>query len=299
MTLAVVGMLAAPLARGWTYQDGDVLLIFRESGFNDVEFDLGNISQFVNAPGGSSVLVTNWDVSLTTNTFGSDLTGVSVILAATTSRTNATLAAWLSSANSNLTPLDVTPSAWQAGLWSPIDSIGTRPSTYLVPAAGATAYSIDPEGTYALASYDQIVSDNGVNLTSLAEFGGNASFPVEQVIPGTFTFWEIQPSIALPKPQATQVGSFTITAGGGLTFTAGTPPLAITITGFAQAGAVSTVTFNTSAGGNYWLAYTNGLNAAATSWPLVAGPVAGNGNNQSLSYTNLDANGFYQVVRTP
>ena len=224
---------------------------------------------------------------------------MSVILAATTSRTNATLAAWLSSADSNLTPLDVTPSAWQAGLWSTIDSSAPGHQLTWCRAAGATAYSIDPEGSYALASYDQIVSDNGVNLTSLAEFGGNASFPVEQVIPGTFTFWEIQPSIALPKPQATQVGSFTITAGGGLTFTAGSPPLAISISGFVQVGAVSTITFNTSAGGNYWLAYTNGLSAAASAWPLVAGPVAGNGNNQSLSYTNLDANGFYQVVRTP
>jgi hypothetical protein len=34
------------------YQDGDVLLIFRENGFDDVEFDLGNISQFLNQPNG-------------------------------------------------------------------------------------------------------------------------------------------------------------------------------------------------------------------------------------------------------
>jgi len=296
--LALLGLLAAPLARGWTYQDGDVLLIFRESGFNDVEFDLGNISQFANAPTGL-VAVTNWDASLVTNTFGSDLTGVSVIVAATTSRTNANLAAWLSSAGPNLVPRDVTPSAWQASLWGIIDSIGTRPATYLVPPAGATSYSIDPDGTYALASYDQIVSANGVDLPSLAELGGNAAFPVEQVIPGTFKFWEIQPSTALPKPQATLVGNFTITAAGALEFTAGTLPSTITISGFVRAGEVSTVTFNTASGGNYWLAYTNALGAAASTWPLVAGPVAGDGNHQSLSHTNLDAQGFYKVVSTP
>jgi hypothetical protein len=41
-------VLAAPLARAWVYHDGDVLLIFRENGFDDIEFDLGNISQFLN-----------------------------------------------------------------------------------------------------------------------------------------------------------------------------------------------------------------------------------------------------------
>ena len=55
--LAGLVLLATPSARAWPYQDGDALLIFRESGFNDVEFDLGNVSQFLNKPNGYTAAV--------------------------------------------------------------------------------------------------------------------------------------------------------------------------------------------------------------------------------------------------
>src|SRR6266705_5539168 len=78
-------LLATPLARAWTYSDTDTLLIFRASGFNDVEFNIGNVSQFTNLSAGTTITVSGWDASLVTGTFGPDLTGVSVIIAATTS----------------------------------------------------------------------------------------------------------------------------------------------------------------------------------------------------------------------
>jgi hypothetical protein len=294
----VASGLAAFAANGaWPYQDGDALLIFRESGYNDVEFDLGNVGQFLNQSNGYSVIVTNWDLDLVTNTFGADLTGVSVILAATESRTNSTKTAWLSGPLPNTTAYNVTPSAWQANLWSIIDAIGTRPVIYEVPPAGTSSYSIAPGGTYAVASYDNIVSGDGANTASIAKFGGNAPFTVEQVIPGSFEFWGIQPSTSQPKPPDSLVGIFTITADGTLTFVAGPPPS--TIVGLTLSSGVSAVTFSTTIGGQYWLAFTNTLGAPVSQWPLVSGPIPGDGNNDSLTYTNVTANGFYTIIQTP
>ena len=55
LTLASLALLSATQAQAWTYNDGDTLLIFRESGFNDVEFNLGNISQFTNLASGTTI----------------------------------------------------------------------------------------------------------------------------------------------------------------------------------------------------------------------------------------------------
>jgi hypothetical protein len=299
--LAWLAVLATPLARGGTYQDGDVLLIFREAGLDDVEFDIGTISQFLDHTSGYTAPVTGWDAALATNTFGSDLTGVSVIVAATTSWTNAGRTSWLSSSDSVTSVNDVTPSAWQSGLWSIIDSVGTRPATYNVPPASSSAYVIDPGGSYRPASYDYIVTAGGVNGTAISQLGGNAAFTVEEVIPGTFGFWQIQPTNAIPKPSATFVGSFTIDTGGNLTFVAGAPQTTQPeIVSVARAGSISTVSFTSVASGNYSLVYTNALGGAISTWPVVSGPIAGNGGTESLSHTNsADTAGFYGVLRSP
>src|ERR1700722_11469911 len=97
LTIALLALEAAPLARAWSYNDGDLLLIFREASHNDVEFDLGNINT-VNMLGhtnGFTTTVTGWNAGLVTSTFGSDLTGVSIILAAATSQANPTPTAWI------------------------------------------------------------------------------------------------------------------------------------------------------------------------------------------------------------
>ena len=299
LSAAALALWAAAGRAAWNYQDGDVLLIFRESGFNDVEFDIGGIGQFLNQPNGLTTNITGWDPSVVTSTFGGDLTGVRVIVAATTSWTNATKTSWLSSSLPNTTAYAVTPSVWQQDLWSVIDSIGTRPVIYSVPASGLTSYSIDPGGSFRVAAYDQIVDGNGVNASALAEFGGNAPFVVEQTIPGTFLFWGIQPSTANPKPADSLVGSFTITTNGLLSFVAGAP--GSTITGIFRPGEnESDITFSTIVGGQYSLAYTNQLGAPVSTWPVVAGPVTGNGSSATLAHTNAtDAAGFYEVIRSP
>ena len=300
ISLVALALLSAPLARAWTYTNGHALLVFRLSGFNNVEFDLGDISQFVGKPNGYTANVTGWDSNLVTSVFGSDLSGVSVILAATTADTNASPAAWLSSGDPDAVPHDYSFPTWRNNLYSTINAIGSRPLTYIVPTTNASAYSIDPGGTYRLASYDYIVSGGGVNSGAIPQFGGNVSFPVEKSIPGSFGFWQITPGSS--SQAGTYIGTFTIDAGGNLSFTAG--PLSVvvappTILSINRTNTLNTVTFTTVNGGNYSLVYSTDATGNGTGWSIVSGPVAGDGANHSLTHTTADANGFYRVVRTP
>ena len=316
MAMFLVLALAAPPARAWVYQDGDVLLIFRENGFDDVEFDIGNISQFLNQPNGSSSTVGGWDVTPVLDVFGPDLTGVSVIVLATTSKTNSTLSSWVSGPEPDTTAYSVTPTAWQSSLYAIINSLGTRPVIYAIPTANSSSpggalpspdnngYEFDPTAAYQIASYDWIVSStislgNAVNPNTayLPSLGGKSPFIVESVVPTSFDFWQIQPSTSTPAPPDTYVGQFSITTNGILTFVAGPP--APSILGITQTGNVSEVSFTTVVGGHYSLVSTNTLGAPVSQWPVVSGPIPGDGLSDSLSVTSSNATGFYQVVRSP
>jgi hypothetical protein len=308
LIVAALALMSAPAAKAWSYQDGDVLLIFRESGFNDIEFDLGNISQFLNHPNGYTAAVTGWDASLVANTFGPDLTGVSIALLATTARsstiTNET--AWLSAVEPNTTTYNVNPSAWQARLFSVIHAIGTAPETYL-PANSGNSYSIptssDPT---AVASYDNVVSADGtlgplsylfLGTSIPLPLGGNAAFNVEQIIPGSFELWGIQPGLNNPQAPGAFVGTFTVATNGALTFVAGPSPSSIL--GLSRSGSTNSVAFSTTVSGHYQLAYTNSLGKAGGAWPVVTGTIPGDGFVHTLSHTSSDSSGFYRVERTP
>src|ERR1700690_302531 len=101
-SLALLALLATPPARAWSYSDGDLLLVFRESGHKNIEDDLGSVSNLLGQANGYTTTITGWDASLITTEFGSDLTGVKVVLAATTSSTSANETAWISSADPNV-----------------------------------------------------------------------------------------------------------------------------------------------------------------------------------------------------
>ncbi len=299
VSLAILAVLSVASAKAWNYTNGDVLLIFRLSGFNDVEYDIGNISQFTALPSGSTISVSGWNRGVVTGVFGSDLTGVSVIVASTTADSSGSPSSWLSSGDSTATPHDYSFPTWRNNLFSTISAVGTRPLTYLVSSNSPAAYSIDPGGTFRLASYDYTVTGGGINSGAIQELGGNVSFNVEQAIPGSFGFWQIAPGSSTQT--GTYVGTFTIDASGNLSFTAG--PLSVvsppTILSIGRTNTVNTVTFTTVAGGNYWLTYSNALSGANTNWPTVSGPISGDGSNHSLNHTTTDSSGFYRVVRTP
>ena len=319
LTLAVLAVAAPSLTRAWTYNDGDVLLIFRESALpgtypspnNDVEFDLGSITNFLGKTNGYTTTVTGWTLSDVTAVYGSDLTGVSVVLIAATSPTNASPTAyfsaalpqsfWLNGVEPYNTAYNVSPSVWQ-GFWTKINSIGTRPGLYLPASQQTASYSFAPS---SILSYDRIVSSDNyvaagaqslINTDWLPQFGGFAPFTVEGVAPGSFGFLAVPSSTAAVKPRDTYIGTFTIDNLGNLTFTAG-PPTPV-VTGIARSGNTSTVSFSTGLSGNYSLVYTNKL-GGSTNWPAVGGSLVGDGNTNSLTYTSADTAGYYRVVRTP
>jgi hypothetical protein len=293
LTLAALGLLATLPAQAWTYSDGDLLLIFRESGHNNVEFDLGSVSNYLGKPNGYTTTVTGWDLSLVTSVFGTDLTGVKVVLLATTSPTNANPTAWLSSAEPNTTAYNVGGPAWTANLHGTINAIGSRPIyPFNVPPNEANAYSIDPGGHYRAASYDYTVS--GGNFNFISKLGGNAPFTVEQAAPGFLDFWAIQPTTTYPNPPPDYlVGTFTITSNGILKFIAG--PRASSIIGVARSGNVSTVQFTTTVGNTYSVAYTNKLGGAVATWPVDVGTVTGDGKINSINHTSSGSAEFYRV----
>jgi len=316
--LAGLAVLSVVHAKAWNYKDGDVLLIFRESAIpatypspnNDVEFDLGSVTNFLGKTNGYTVTVTGWDITKVQAVYGSDLTGVSVVLVAATSPTNASPTAyfsaatpqdyWLNGIEPYNTAYNVSPSVWQ-GFWTKINSIGTRPGLYLPPSQQTAAYSFAPS---SVLSYDHIVASdnyikagtqNTINADWLPQFGGFAPFTIEGVAPGSFGFVAVASSTAATKPLDSYIGTFAIDASGNLTFTAG-PPSPV-ITGITRTGSLDTISFSTALGGSYSLIYTNKF-AGSGSWPGVSGSLTGDGNVNSLTHQNTDSAGFYKVVRT-
>ncbi len=289
-TFALLALLATPAARAWTYTDGDLLLVFRGNGHPDIEFDLGSVTNFLGQTNGYTTAVTGWDVGLVTGEFGTDLTGVNVILLATTSLSDANPTAWLSSAEPNTTAYRGNLSDWSSNLHGIISVIGNKPiTTPALTPTEANAYSINAA---AKQSYDYIVSNGSGNFVS--QFGGHAPFIVEQAAPGLLDFWAIQPTNALQVPDKL-IGTFTITANGVLTFVAG--PRASNIIGITRSGNVSALQFTTTVGNTYSVAYTNTLGGPVSTWPVDGTMLIGDGNVNTLNHTNTtDNTEFYNIT---
>lgn len=291
LTLALLALQATPQARAWGYKDGDLLLVFRNSSHNNVEYDLGSVSNFLGYANGYTTTVTGWDTSVATTEFGADLTGVKVILLATTSPANPTPTAWVSSTEPNTTAYNGSQSDWDA-LYGAINGIGSRPIyPFNLPATGSptNAYVISPSSG---ASYDYTVG--GALGLGIPKLGGYAKFTVEQAIPGSLDFWAVQPSAIYPNPPPDKlIGTFTIAANGVLTFIAG--PRAANITEVTHFGNVSAIKFTTTVGNTYSLGYTNTLGGAVATWPVDVNTLVGDGRINTINHTNPSSVEFYNI----
>ena len=296
LTLAALGLLALPQARAWTYSDGDALLIFRD-GVYDVEFDLGNVSQFTGKTNGYTVPVTNWSSNLVVSTFGS-LTAspngpVTVLLVASTPAN-----AWVTSIDPNITAYQQGPATF-SGIYGAVNGVGNYPLSYNVPTNSvpqsyelAVSGSSGVAGRYKYASYDYIVSGGTYNgVTSL---GYNVPFIDETTIPGSLDFWLLAPNPSTTQTPDNLVGTFSIDADGVLTFVAG--PRASTITGLNHAGDVSAIQFTTTVGNTYSVSYTNTLGGPVATWPVDTNTLIGDGKVDTLNHTNSgDPAEFYRI----
>lgn len=116
--LAAATLLSAPPARAWIYKDGDVLLVFRKSG-QDIEYDIGSVTNFLGKANGYTTTVSNWDPTQLTGAVTTFIGAKAVLLA--TGPTN-----YLTSPEPNTAAYNI--DAQEAdGLHGVINAIGTAP----------------------------------------------------------------------------------------------------------------------------------------------------------------------------
>lgn len=202
-----------PNARAFTYTDGDLLLVFRKSTFNDVEFNLGTVSNYLNKANGTVLTVTNFRLSAVTANFNNNLNGVTISLVAATTPTDTLRRAWVTDPDTNSVRFDITGSR-QSAIWSKVNGVGAQAVN--ADSSVTNEYIINPS---ASSAYTYIVSTAGGN--DPATLSGAVLFSVDSTVPSPLRFFELKVSAVTPKPDALQVGTFNITVGGVLTFTAG------------------------------------------------------------------------------
>jgi hypothetical protein len=294
--LAAISILGfAPFAQAFTYNPGDVLLVFRSPGLNDVEFNLGNVSQFLNQTNGYKVAVTGWSPSVVNANYPLNGGNVQFAVLASTSVSDPNPNSWVSDAQPSISVSDVTASRWSGGLAGQITAVGNGAAADPT-APGNTNYDvIVPTSHY---SFDNITSNNGLSPGEIPYLGGASGIPfqVTGVVPATVLFYQISPSSATPKPAGILVGSFTLDGNGNLTFQTGPLLDATTITSITNNGGPVAVTFNTKSTVKYRLRYTTDLTIPRSAWTILPNPVAGDGNPQVLyDNTALDAARYYAV----
>jgi len=289
---------ALVLATGWAqnlaafnYTNSNLLLVFRRDGkTKDVEFNLGSVSNYLGKPNGMTIQVTNWNISVVrtnldaTNTFAT----VSYLLMAVTASTDPLRRAWLTDSTASDSPVDVTGSRWTQ-IYSKVSAVGDQAAAATFTNSTQTYVTNSSEPT----AFSYIASGGG--QLDASTLSGASPFPLEGEAPATNRFIELKVSSATPKPAAAIVGTFSLTAAGVLTFTAGAALTPSHIESITRASSLNTITFTTVSGANYRLRYTTTLVPNASTWTIVPGTVAGDGSNKPLTDTTTDAQRFYAV----
>jgi len=281
------------IASAFSYSNTDLLLIFRsDGGFSDVEFNIGSVSNYLGKPSGTTINVTNWNLNQVLVNFNksNSLAGVKFLLIATTSSTDSPRRSWLTDGNTGGTPTDISGSKMST-LHGKIDLVAQQAQANTTT-NNVQVYIVPPSDS---SSYTAIASEGGA--LDVATMGGSAPFQVEGEIPATNRFFELKVSNLSVKPSAMQVGSFALTSGGALTFTAGSlaPLERPQIVSNARSGNQQSISFTTVAGGNYRLRYVNILNSSVATWTALPTVIPGDGSARTLTDTSADPARFYAV----
>lgn len=298
--LAVISALqfVSP-AHAFNYTNGDALLVFRSVGLDDVEFDLGNVSQFLNHTNGYTFAVTNWSAAVVSSNYALNGGNVQFAVLATTSIADPNPASWVSDAQPLVAAPDVTPSKWSSGLAGIISAVGNGAQNDPLTPANVNYDVLIPASKYA---FDYIASNNGNSPGEIPYLGGGGGiqFQVTGAAPGAALFYQISPTSVTPKPPGTLIGSFTLNTNAVLTFQAGPLLDAATITSVSDPAGTVAVTFNSKAAVKYCLRYSTNLALPLSSWTILTNSVAGSGNPQVLyDATATDNSRFYTVESYP
>ena len=279
----------------FTYNPGDVILVFRKNGANDVEFNLGSLDRFLQATNGAVITVANWDPNLVTANYLFSDDGVEFALVAATTVNATNRGVWLSNAEPNGAPLDRTPSQWQQ-IWSKVDAVGNKLAEYTGTNA-TPSLAVSPS---LYPSYTYITSNGGSAPGLITKLGGTSSFTLESGIPGMVKFYEVRPSTLATKPSSLLLGSFQLGLDGTLIYTAAgatvAPPVLTQILSVASVSGGYRVAFKTVAGTHYRLRYTGALGSSPGTWTQGADNVVGTGGEASLDDLTPDgAQRFYAI----
>ena len=195
------------------------------------------------------------------------------------------------------TPANISGSKW-GQLRSKIDFVGVQAEA-LTGTNATEVYVVSPSDS---SSYTFIASGGG--LLDVGTISGLAPFNVESPFPAAARFYEVSVDNNTPKGPSVQVGTFTLSQAGVLTFAAAGAAPVLTpakILGVTRSGGVSTVSFTSGAGGNYRLRSigANGLTTPLNAWTILGQTVAGTGGTLSLTDTTSSASTFYIVETTP
>ena len=290
--LAALAAGAVQTACAFNYTDGHLILVCRGgTGANDVEYDLGSVSNYVGLAAGTQITsFPNFDTTVLSNNFNNQLNGVKFCLFATTPPGDPWSRVWATDTSLLTATPQLAFSPWSSlrGQMSSVGIAATQNTT-----SNATPNYVVSAGTSG--AYDYIAS--GGNLAqSVTTWNGLLTTPTEGTIPGTLTFYQIEPSPTTPKPPATFVGSFILDANGKLTYTAGmvvSSDSKSKITKITRAGTSVNVSFTTSLGAIHRLRY---LTSIGGSWTTLSTPATGDGTVKTLQDTTTDPVRFYEVV---
>ena len=299
----LVAALAAgvvPVASALNYSSTDLLLVFRQDGVKDVEFDIGSVSNYLSLAAGTRLPVA-YDTNLVRSSFGS-LAGVKFGVVGATSQLDPTPRVWLTVSSLYSAPADVSFSKFSQ-LTAKIDAVGVNAAIYTL--SNSSPYVVS---TSASSSYDYLVTYGTFSAVSTlagdspTTSGGLSPLPVDAVNPTTIALYQVTVSVTSPKPAAALIGAFTLDANGSLVFTAGAlPPLnpaAIVALDQDSLNGAATVSFTTTNGMNYQLLYSSTPNGT---WSLVPGAGVANGDGTVQNLIDYDAFApvrFYRLQTT-
>jgi len=214
-----------------TYNDGDLILAFSQSGHSDVEADLGSIASLTSLSGGSTVQIGSFGSYLTTagsslNSLSFAIFGIQNNAAGSVSANTSYLSIQQSGASPNTAPNDLTPSvqntlkATELGIlgldgyggynalgllpWSIANSAG--PSVAIIPSGNVNGY------THLAGSFSGAPNGFPTSTTS-STFASGGSI--------TADLFELNPVGSSQK--AVFAGAFTFNSDGTLDFTSVAP----------------------------------------------------------------------------
>ncbi|HWD19418.1 MAG TPA: hypothetical protein VHB20_09065 [Verrucomicrobiae bacterium] len=283
----------AESALAFNYHYGDLLLVFRSAGQNDVEFNLGSVSNYLNLAPGTVQTVAGWDASLVTaNRNGNSLEGGKFILLATAGKADPSNqggeADFLTGPGSPF-PKDISQSAFSAQN-SVITTVGTNAQLFTAGSVGTSAVIASSQSD----SYTRTASGSGNDPTKL---GGTSAFNVETTIPGAARFYDIGSVNGANPPVGAWVGTFSLDSNNVLTYTAGKGVAdAVTLSIVDNGDGSVSISFPTTAGVNYQLLTSSVVAGPLSLWnPAAAGYALGTGGTITILDAPSSDETFYAI----